>query len=62
MTIRKMYSGACGFWADDRGQDLVEYALLAAMFAVAVGATFPPTIMPAVNTVFSKVTSILNAS
>ncbi len=35
-------------------QDLVEYALMAAFVAVAGGATFPTTIMPAVSTIFSK--------
>jgi Flp pilus assembly pilin Flp len=41
------------------GQDLVEYALMAATVAVAAGAIFPPGIMPAVSTIFSKITSTM---
>jgi Flp pilus assembly pilin Flp len=44
------------------GQDLIEYALMAASFAVAVGAVFPETIAPNISTIFSKVVSSLNAS
>ena len=44
-------------WQAREGQDLIEYALMAAFLAVAAGATFPTTIMPAVSTVFSKVVS-----
>jgi pilus assembly protein Flp/PilA len=45
-------------WNDNRGQDLIEYALMAGFVAVAAGA-----IMPAVSTnlsqIFSKVTSVM---
>ena len=45
-------------WNDDRGQDLIEYALMAGFVAVAAGA-----IMPAVSTnvsqIFSKVSSVM---
>lgn len=44
-------------WRVNQGQDLIEYALMAAMLAVAVAAIFPPTIMPAVSAVFSKIVS-----
>ncbi len=44
---------------DLRGQDLVEYALLAASFAVAAGAIFPQTIAPDISNIFSKITTIL---
>jgi Flp pilus assembly pilin Flp len=44
-------------WKQQKGQDLIEYALMAAFLAVAAGATFPTTIMPSVSTVFSKVVS-----
>ncbi len=47
---------------DERGQDLIEYALLAASVAVAVGATFPTTIAPAISGIFSKVLSSFNTS
>lgn len=43
--------------ADLRGQDLIEYALMAGFVAVAAGATFPATIMPGVSTIFSRINS-----
>ncbi len=42
---------------DVRGQDLVEYALMAGFVAVAAGAIFPSTLMPGVSTIFSKLAS-----
>ena len=42
-------------WKARGGQDLIEYALMAAALAVAAGAVFPTTIVPAVSIVFSKV-------
>lgn len=42
---------------NQRGQDLVEYALLAGFVAVAAGAVFPTTIAPNISTIFSKLTS-----
>ena len=50
------------FWRDRRGQDLIEYAMLAAFLAVAVGAVFPTDIAPNISKVFSRVTSMMNAS
>ena len=43
---------------DTRGQDLVEYTLIAGFVAVAVGATMPD-IAASINVVFSKVNSIM---
>ena len=40
---------------DRRGQDLVEYALMAGFVAVAGGAIFPTSLMPGVSAIFSKV-------
>lgn len=40
--------------ADTRGQDLIEYALMAAMVAIACGAILPP-VTPALSTVYSKI-------
>lgn len=42
---------------DIRGQDMVEYALIAGFVAVAAGAIFPTTLMPGVSTIFSKLAS-----
>ena len=61
-TMSRLYYAAHKFWKDDRGQDLIEYALLAAAFTVTVAGFLPPTIMPAVSTIFSKVVSGLNGS
>ena len=46
------------FWKDQQGQDLVEYALAAGMVAVAAVAALPQ-LSTTVNTVFSKVASIV---
>lgn len=43
-------------WADERGQDMVEYALLAGFIAIVVGASFPP-INDQLSTIFSKLSS-----
>ena len=43
----------------NEGQDMIEYALLAATLAVVVAGFFPPTIMPAVSTIFSKISLFL---
>ncbi len=46
-------------WKDDRGQDLVEYALAAGLVAVAAVACMPG-LSGTVNTVFSKIGGIIN--
>jgi Flp pilus assembly pilin Flp len=58
----RLYAIARRLWNDVRGQDLIEYALLSATLAVVVAGFLPPTIMPAVSTIFSKVISGFNAS
>lgn len=62
MTRAKLYSAAHRLWMDVRGQDMIEYALLAAALAVVVAGFLPPQIMPAVSTIFSKIVSGMNAS
>jgi len=42
---------------DESGQDMVEYALLAAFIAVAAGATIPP-LADNISIIFSKLVSI----
>jgi Flp pilus assembly pilin Flp len=49
-------------WNDRGGQDLIEYALLAAAIAVIVAGFLPPAVMPSVSTIFSKITSTLALS
>lgn len=46
-------------WKDTAGQDLVEYALAAGLVAVAAVACMPG-LSGAVNTVFTKIGSIIN--
>jgi Flp pilus assembly pilin Flp len=58
----KLYYGAYRIWRDVRGQDMIEYALLAAALAVTVAGFLPTTLMPAVSTIFSKIVSSYNAS
>ena len=43
---------------DTRGQDLIEYALMAGFVAVAAGAVMP-NISTQISTIFSKVNSLL---
>lgn len=49
-----LYNAVHRMWTDARGQDLVEYALIAGFVAVAAGAIFPTTLMPDVSMIFSK--------
>jgi Flp pilus assembly pilin Flp len=46
------------FWRDTRGQDLIEYALMAGFVAVAAGAVMPG-VSTSISKIFSKVGSIL---
>jgi Flp pilus assembly pilin Flp len=46
-------------WKENAGQDLIEYALLAGFIAVVVAGFLPPNVMPAVSTIFSKITSTM---
>ncbi|MDQ2898269.1 MAG: Flp family type IVb pilin [Acidobacteriota bacterium] len=48
-------------WKDNRGQDLIEYALMAGFIAVAAGALMP-NVATAITGIFTKVTSVLTAS
>ena len=48
-------------WKDTRGQDLVEYALLAGFVAVAAGALLPG-ISTSISKIFSRMASVLTAA
>ncbi|MBY0505721.1 MAG: Flp family type IVb pilin [Bryobacteraceae bacterium] len=48
-------------WKDTRGQDLIEYALMAGFVAVAAGAIMP-NVATSISTIFSKVGSVMTAS
>ena len=47
-------------WQNNEGQDLIEYALLVATLAVVVAGFLPPTVMPSVSTIFSKISDMLS--
>ena len=47
--------------ADTRGQDLIEYALMAGFVAVAAGAIMPG-VATSISTIFSKVASVMTAA
>ena len=63
MNIRKLKLTAweAMLWKDTRGQDLVEYALLAGFVAVAAGALLPG-ISTSISTIFSRMGSVLTAA
>lgn len=48
-------------WKDQRGQDLIEYALMAGFVAVAAGAIMPG-ISEDISGIFSKVASVMDAA
>lgn len=48
-------------WKDNRGQDLIEYALMAGFVAVAAGAIMPG-VSSSISTIFSKVSSVMTAA
>ncbi len=45
-------------WKDTRGQDLIEYALMAGFVAVAAGAVMP-NLAARISTIFGKVSSLM---
>jgi pilus assembly protein Flp/PilA len=45
-------------WKDRRGQDLIEYALMAGFVAVAAGAIMPG-VSTSISTIFSKIASVM---
>jgi pilus assembly protein Flp/PilA len=47
------------FWNDTQGQDLVEYALMSGMVAVAAVAAMPP-LSATINSVFTKIFGIID--
>ena len=46
-------------WKDTRGQDLIEYALMAGFVAVAAGAIMP-SVATSISTIFSKISSVMS--
>ncbi len=56
--MNKLYAFFLKLTRDERGQDMVEYALLAGFIAVAAGAVLPG-ISDALSTIFSKMASVV---
>jgi pilus assembly protein Flp/PilA len=48
-------------WKDKKGQDLIEYALMAGFVAVAAGAIMPG-VASSISTIFSKISSVMTAA
>jgi Flp pilus assembly pilin Flp len=48
-------------WKDRKGQDLIEYALMAGFVAVAAGAIMPG-VATSISTIFSKIASVMSNS
>ena len=48
-------------WKDNRGQDLIEYALMAGFVAVAAGAIMPG-VATSISTIFSKISNTMSAA
>ncbi|MCL5743677.1 MAG: Flp family type IVb pilin [Acidobacteria bacterium] len=48
-------------WKDTRGQDLIEYALMAGFVAVAAGAIMPG-VATSISQIFSKVGSVMSGA
>jgi pilus assembly protein Flp/PilA len=46
-------------WQDTKGQDLIEYALMAGFVAVAAGAIMPG-VATSISTIFSKISSVMS--
>lgn len=46
---------------DDKGQDMVEYALLAGFIAVAAGALLPP-VADSISIIFSRMGSVVSGA
>ena len=58
---RVMRRLALAIWLNTKGQDLIEYALMAGFVAVSAGA-FIPNIAPSISTVWTKISSVVSAA
>jgi Flp pilus assembly pilin Flp len=48
-------------WKDKRGQDLIEYALMAGFVAVSAGAIMPG-VASSISTIFSSIASVMTGA
>jgi pilus assembly protein Flp/PilA len=61
MIGTQMLSFLMRAWRDRRGQDLIEYALMAGFVAVAAGAIMPG-VASSISLIFSSVASVMSAA
>lgn len=61
-TIFAIYRWGMRLAADQQGQDLIEYALVAALVVVAVVSGLAPWVGPTLSEIFSKVGSVLDST
>lgn len=59
--IQLIQNGCMRLAKDVRGQDLIEYALMAGFVAVAAGAVMP-SVSSSISTIFSQVSSVMAAA
>ena len=63
MTIvATVYRWAKQLAADQRGQDLIEYGLVACLVVVAVVSGLAPWVGPALSQIFSRVGSVMSST
>ncbi len=61
MTYHRAFIVLMQAWRDRRGQDLIEYALMAGFVAVAAGAIMP-AVSSSISTIFSQVASVMTVA
>ena len=61
MKILNTYILKARVWSDVKGQDLIEYALMAGFVAVAAGAIMPG-VSTSISRIFSKVASVMTGA
>lgn len=59
--MTKLYIKLTQMLKNQKGQDLIEYALMAGFVAVAAGAIMPG-VATSISTIFSKVASVMTAA
>ena len=62
-AMKRIANRFCFFllWRDRRGQDLIEYALMAGFVAVAAGAIMP-NVANSISTIFSQINSVMTSA
>lgn len=59
--LQLIQQGCARLGQDRRGQDLIEYALMAGFVAVAAGAVMP-NISTSISTIFSQISSVMSVA